>query len=337
MSADHSNDVFHHIRDALHFEIPKFLDETGATAQLPKIMGFQVTKFMILEVIAGLLTLFIFWGLARHIRKGSPARGRFWNFWEAIALFIRDNVVRDAIGEGHHDHEGHHGHGDHGHGDHGHAHGDHGHDDHAHAPAAAKLNPADYGVVRVGHPADKFAPFVLTIFFFILFCNLLGAVPWLGSPTGHLAVTGVLALAVFVRVVLAGSAELGVTGFWKALAPKMDLPPLMAMLIIPMIWGIEVIGLLIKHGVLSVRLFANIMGGHTVVAVLLGFIATVAQLEYTYPQQAWLFGPLYWVVAPASVGGQVFVGLIELFVAFLQAYIFAYLTSIFIGTAVHPH
>ncbi|MCA9095712.1 MAG: F0F1 ATP synthase subunit A, partial [Planctomycetaceae bacterium] len=244
MSAEHNNDVFHHIRDALHFEIPKFLDSTGASPQLPNIMGFQVTKFMVLEVVAGLLTLFIFWGLARHIRKGSPARGKFWNFWEAIALFIRDNVVRDAIGEGHHhDHDG-------DHGDHGHESYHHG--DHAHTPVAAsqKLNSEDFGVTRVGHPADQFAPFVLTVFFFILFCNLLGAIPWLGSPTGHLSVTGILAMSVFVRVVLAGSSELGVVGFWKALAPKMDLPAIMAALIIPMIWGIEVIGLLIKHGVL---------------------------------------------------------------------------------------
>lgn len=331
MSADHSNDVFHHIRDALHFEIPKFLDHSGASPQLPKILGFQITKFMVLEVIAGLLTLFIFWGLARHIRNGSPAKGRFWNFWEAIALFIRNNVVRDAIGEGHHhDHDEHHDHD---------THGGHDHNARTQAPAhfSQKLNPEDFGVVRIGHPADKFAPFVLTVFFFILFCNLLGAIPWLGSPTGHLSVTGILAISVFARVVLAGSSELGFIGFWKALAPKMDLPAVMAVLIIPMIWGIEVIGLMIKHGVLSVRLFANIMGGHTVVAVLLSFIATVAHLEYQFPQQAWLFGPLYWVVAPASIGGQVFVGLIELFVAFLQAYIFAYLTSIFIGTAVHPH
>lgn len=330
MSAGHE-DVFHHIRDSVNFEVPKFIFPSGHTPDLPKILGFQITKFMVLEVVAGLLTLFIFWGLSRHIRKGSPARGKFWNFWEAIALFIRNNVVRDAVGEGHH-HDDDHGHGEHGHETHGHA----GHEHH-HGHAHAGLNPADFGVSRVSHPADKYVPFVLTVFFFVLFCNLLGAVPWLGSPTGHLAVTGMLALAVFLRVVIAGSAELGFGGFWKALAPKMDLPGAMALLIIPMIWGIELIGLLVKHGVLSVRLFANIMGGHTVVAVLLSFIATVANLPAEFPANAWLYDPLYWIVAPASIGGQVFVGLIELFVAFLQAYIFAYLASIFIGVAVHPH
>lgn len=326
MSAGHDEDVFHHIRDSYFFELPGFLG--GPTENLPEYdTWFALTKFMVLEVVAGLLTLFIFWGLARHIRSGSAARGRFWNFWEAIVLFIRDNVVRDAIGEGHH----HDDHGDH----HAHGHSEDGH--HPATPAVQALNPADFGVSRVGHPADQYLPFVLTIFFFILFCNLLGAIPWLGSPTGHLAVTGMLALAVFLRVVYAGSVELGAMGFWKALAPKLELPAAMAVLIVPMIWCIELIGLIVKHGVLSVRLFANIMGGHTVIAVLLGFIAQVARLPFEHPEMAWLYGPLYWVVTPASIGGQVFVGLIELFVAFLQAYIFAYLTSIFIGVAVHPH
>jgi len=94
---------------------------------------------------------------------------------------------------------------------------------------------------------------------------------------------------------------------------------------IPMIWVLEFVGLMIKHGVLAVRLFANIMAGHTVVAVILGFIMDVAN------------SPLYFVVAPASVLGQVGVGLLELFVAFLQAYVFVFLATVFISTAVHPH
>jgi len=324
MSAGHS-DTFHHIRDSRVFELPQFLG--GNTPTLPDILpGHPLTKFMVLELVAMLLTLFIFVGLARHIRKGSPARGRFWNLWEAMALFIRDNVVRSAIGEGHHHeehdgHEEHHGHDAHG-GDH------HGHAGHHHEPQVGALKSTDFGVTRVSHPADKFVPFVLTVFFFILFCNLLGAIPWLGSPTGQISVTGMLALAVFLRVLTAGSAESGVAGFWKTLVPKMDLPGPMGLLIIPMIWLIEVMGLLVKHGVLAVRLFANIMAGHTVIAVLLSFIGLVGAMNNNL-----LFG----LVAPASILGQVFVGMIELFVAFLQAYIFAYLASLFIGVAVHPH
>ena len=82
MAADHSKDVFHHIRDSFHFELPGFLG--GNTPDLPLInLGFyqfQITKFMVLQVVAGLLVLVIFSGLARHIRSGRPARGMFWNF-----------------------------------------------------------------------------------------------------------------------------------------------------------------------------------------------------------------------------------------------------------------
>jgi F-type H+-transporting ATPase subunit a len=118
--------------------------------------------------------------------------------------------------------------------------------------------------------------------------------------------------------------EVGAVGFWK-MVPKMDLPFALAIFLVPLMWVIEFIGLIIKHGVLAVRLFANIMAGHTVIAVILGFIAAVGS------------GPLYYVVAPASVFGQVGIGLLELFVAFLQAYVFVYLATVFISMATHPH
>jgi F-type H+-transporting ATPase subunit a len=105
----------------------------------------------------------------------------------------------------------------------------------------------------------------------------------------------------------------------------MDMPGPMKLLLVPMIWLIELLGLFIKHGVLAVRLFANIMGGHTVIAVILGFIAAAAHTN------------LFALVAPASVLGQVAIGMLELFVAFLQAYIFAFLATLFIAGAVNPH
>ncbi|MFO1022056.1 MAG: F0F1 ATP synthase subunit A [Planctomycetales bacterium] len=310
-----SGDVFHHIRDARNLELPRFIISSGHTADFPTILGLPLTKFMILQVIAGLLTLFIFMGLSWHIRKGNHSKGKFWNFWEAIALFVRDNVVRPAIGTGHH-----HGHDDHGHGGHdhhGHEHGhhhEHGHDQ-AHAPVAA---------VDASHPADKYLPFIWTCFFYVLFCNLLGALPWLGSPTGNLAVTGALAFAVFIMVVISVSRELGAVGFWQRLVPSLDVPNWIKPVLIPLLYVVEVAGLLIKHGVLAMRLFANIMAGHTVIGMILGFIAMAT-------------GALFYVVTPASILGQVGIGLLELFVAFLQAYVFAFLASLFIGTAVHPH
>ncbi|MDB5338876.1 MAG: atpB 1, partial [Planctomycetaceae bacterium] len=167
MAADHSNDVFHHIRDSIQFELPGFLG--GPTAPLPgfDLFGyhFQLTKFMVLQVVAGLLTLVIFRGLAGHIRSGRPARGRFWNFWEMLAVAIRDEVARPAIGTGHH-------HDDISPGD--------GHEDsHAYGsdlqhegfhPDAAihsdnHSHGHSHGIEDTGsHPADKYLPYVWSCF-----------------------------------------------------------------------------------------------------------------------------------------------------------------------------
>lgn len=298
MASGHSNDVFHHVRDSTAFEVPQFL---GGEWHIPQLFGeenFAITKFMILEVVGAVLIFLIFRTLAQKVSNGEPVRGRFWNFWEAIALFIRDEVVRPTIGEGHDHHDEHAAHPDHA------AHGAHS---------------------KSRHPADKYLPFIWSTFFFILICNLLGAIPWMGSPTGHIWVTGVLAVSTLVVVLNAGMAECGVLGFWKSLVPPMDVPVWMGIFMIPMIWVLEFVGLMIKHGVLAVRLFANIMAGHTVVAVILGFIFAVGNSS------------LFYVVTPASVLGQVGVGLLELFVAFLQAYVFVFLATVFISTAVHPH
>lgn len=332
MAADHGNDVFHHIRDAIHFELPGFLG--GHTPDLPVIplgpYNFQITKFMVLQVVAGLLVLLIFSGLARHIRSGQPARGWFWNFWELLAVAIRDDVARPAIGTGHHHDEGHDD-GGHADGHHGDAHFDP-HQDRAkegHPKLADdNLGEHSHGLGSTGtHPADKYLPYVWSCFFYVLFCNLLGALPWLGSATGHLAVTGALALVTMIYVIVSGSQKLGLAGFWKSLVPSMDLPGVMGLILKPMIWIIEFFGLLIKHGVLAVRLFANIMAGHTVIAVILSYIA-IASTDVPY---------LYWLITPASVFGQIGIGMLELFVAFLQAYVFAFLAALFIGAAVHPH
>jgi len=284
---------------------------------------------MVLQVVAGLLVLLIFSGLAKHIRSGRPARGWFWNFWELLAVAIRDDVARPAIGTGHHHDEV----------DHVEAHHDHDpsapHQEHL-TDGYPKLQDDDlaehsHGLGTTGtHPADKYLPFVWSCFFYVLFCNLLGAIPWLGSATGHIAVTGALAVVTMVYVIMSGSEKLGVAGFWKSLVPSMDLPGVMGLILKPMIWVIEFFGLLIKHGVLAVRLFANIMAGHTVIAVILGYIAVSGSATFAYPA-------LFWLITPASVAGQIGIGMLELFVAFLQAYVFAFLAALFIGTAVHPH
>lgn len=347
--AGHSADVFHHVRDATVFELPQFMGGhlplprleflpsptkllLAAQGELPageSVMGLQLTRFMVLQVVAAVLVLLIYRGLARRAQSGEPVRGRWWNFWEMLALFIRDEVVRPTIGTGHHD--------DHGDHDEHAAHGEHGSDEGAGVAAAGSLGDELAGAslaaggsaaaLDVSHPADRYLPFVWSCFFYVLFCNLLGAFPWLGSATGEINVTAALALTTVGAVIIYGSGELGFFGFWKALAPTMDLPGPLKIFLVPMIWVIELVGFVIKHGVLAVRLFANIMAGHTVIAVILGFIALAGVVDTN----------LFYFVMPASIAGQVFIGLLELFVAFLQAYVFAFLASLFISAAVHPH
>lgn len=175
---------------------------------------------------------------------------------------------------------------------------------------------------------DRFLPFLLTMFFFILACNLFGLLPWAGSPTGALAVTGTLALIALCTVLGAGMSRLGVLGYWKAMVPHADLPLILAIFLKPMIFGIEVLGILIKHAVLAIRLLANMLGGHLVLAVIVAFVA-VSFSGYTSP--TWM------AVSLTSIAGAVALSLMELFFAFLQAFIFTFLSALFIGMAVHPH
>jgi F-type H+-transporting ATPase subunit a len=106
----------------------------------------------------------------------------------------------------------------------------------------------------------------------------------------------------------------------------MDLSPALKVVLVPMIFLIEIFGLLVKHGVLAVRLLANMMGGHVVLAVIMAFIGASATAL------------LIWIpVTFFSVLGATALTMLELFVAFLQAYIFTFLSALFIGMAVHPH
>ena len=304
MSSDSHTDHFHHVRDAEGFDLPGGLaDDHGhglLDVTLPSIGDFQITKFMVLQVVAAAMVFIIFRGLAKRIQSGQPATGRFWNFWEAIALFIRDEVVRPTIGDHHHDHD-----------DHGDEHHDHSHTPHS------------------GHPADQYLPFIWGCFFYILICNLLGAIPWLGSATGNLNVTGALAICAFAASVIYGFRAMGPAGFFGNMMPDTGVPGAFGSVLTLGIFAIEVFGFFIKHGVLAIRLFANIMGGHTVLAVILGFIAMAAHNGV---------GTGLWsLITFGSVVGQVFIGCLELFVAFLQAYVFAFLATIFIAGAVHEH
>jgi F-type H+-transporting ATPase subunit a len=175
--------------------------------------------------------------------------------------------------------------------------------------------------------APKHTPFLWTIFFFVLTANLLGMVPWLGSSTGAFATTAALASIVLLRVIATGMGKFGVVGFWGTLCPHMDLEWYMAIVLKPMIWLIELVGLFMKHIILAIRLLANMFGGHVVLVVIMGFIVAPGTIDSL----------IWYGIMPASLMGSVAVGCLEIFVAFLQAYIFTFLSALFIGTAAHPH
>ena len=124
-----------------------------------------------------------------------------------------------------------------------------------------------------------------------------------------------------------GAQAMSVKGFFGNLIPETGVPGIAGLALGGMMFVIELLGFFIKHGVLAVRLFANIMGGHTVLGVILGFIAIAAAQSNV----------IYGMVASGSVLGQVFIGCLELFVAFLQAYVFSFLATIFIAGAIHKH
>jgi F-type H+-transporting ATPase subunit a len=176
------------------------------------------------------------------------------------------------------------------------------------------------------HDADKHVPFLWTLFLFILFCNLLGMVPFLGSPTASIYVTGGLAVVAFLVIHGAAIAKMGLGHYVKSQWPHMDVPFGIGYVLKPMIFVIEMVGNVIKAGVLAVRLFANMFAGHTVLAVILLFILIYQNVG---------FG-LWASITVGSVLGVVALSLLELFVAFLQAYIFTFLTALFMGMALHP-
>lgn len=177
--------------------------------------------------------------------------------------------------------------------------------------------------------AAPYIPYLWTLFFFVLFCNLAGMVPWMGSPTGAIVVTLVLTLLTLTLVLAAGIRRHGVIGFWTGMTPTIEgkVGPInLAAVLSPPLFVLEVISFFVKHCTLCVRLMANMFGGHMMLAVFVAFI----------PMAAWSI--YVWIpVTVMSFLASVAVSFLELLVAFLQAYIFAFLTSIYIGMAIHQH
>ncbi len=183
------------------------------------------------------------------------------------------------------------------------------------------------------HDGDKYVPLLWTMFMFILICNLCGLVPWVGSPTASFSVTTALAFVTFATGILGGVRKFGPLGFFANQIPSMSLAWPMAIVIKPMLLCIELLGLCIKHLVLGIRLLANMVAGHLVLLGVMGlaFGATAAAQFYGAP--AWQWG----LTAVISIAASALFSCLELFVAFLQAYIFTFLSALFIGASIHHH
>jgi F-type H+-transporting ATPase subunit a len=142
-------------------------------------------------------------------------------------------------------------------------------------------------------------------------------------------------MVTFVTVVVSGMMKFGVIGFFLNQIPSMDLPLPLAMILKPMIFAIEILGLMIKHLVLSIRLLANMVAGHLVILGIMGLaFGAQAAMNFSAPDvPAWQ----WWLTATIAVVGSTLFNVLELFVAFLQAYIFTFLSALFIGASVHKH
>ena len=171
----------------------------------------------------------------------------------------------------------------------------------------------------IGPKYEKYMPYLLTLFFFILVNNLLGLLPGGANVTGNIAVTFTLAIITFIIVQFSGNKN-----YWMHLVRPPGVPPLLLIIMIP----VEIVGVFMKPFSLMVRLFANITAGHIIILSLLGLIFIAGNMGGMMTG----FG-----VSPVVAVFTIFMNGIELLVAFLQAFIFTLLTAMYIGSAVEEH
>jgi len=167
---------------------------------------------------------------------------------------------------------------------------------------------------NIGAEGKKWASFVMTTFFFILFANLLGMLPfpdYVKAPTSNINFTIAMASVIFITTIYINIKNNGISGFIMKFIPK-GIPGWITVLVFP----IEVISWLARPFSLAIRLFANMMAGHALIFVLLGLVMVI---------------PIY--VKPLALAGAVMMNCFELFICFIQAFIFAMLTSIYIKDA----
>jgi F-type H+-transporting ATPase subunit a len=172
---------------------------------------------------------------------------------------------------------------------------------------------ADMIDTNVGHGGREFLPFVFTLFMFILFANFLGMIPYSYTVTSQIVVTFALAAVVFIGVTIIGIVRHGFH-FLRLFVPQ-GVPAVLLLLLVP----IELLSYFIRPFTLAIRLFANMLAGHTMLAIFAGFAASIG-----------LFGIL-------PLGIDILLVALEVLVAALQAYVFAILTCLYLSDAIHLH
>lgn len=166
----------------------------------------------------------------------------------------------------------------------------------------------------IGKGYEKFLPYLLTVFFFILTGNFIGLVPYTATFPSNISVTATLATISFIVIQAGGIMKNGPVGYFKGLIPH-GVPTWL----LPIMFVVEILGLFTKPFALAIRLFANMTAGHIVILALIGLIFILKTA----------------FVAPVSIAFALFIYLLEILVALIQAYIFTMLSSLFIGMAVH--
>jgi F-type H+-transporting ATPase subunit a len=172
---------------------------------------------------------------------------------------------------------------------------------------------ADMVETNAGHGSEPYFPFVFTLFMFVLFANFLGLIPYSFTVTSHIIVTFALAATVFIGVTIIGVAKHGVH-FLRLFVPE-GVPVILLFLLVP----IELLSYFIRPFTLAIRLFANMLAGHTMLAIFGGFAASVGFLA----------------IFPVAL--DVAILALEVLVAALQAYVFAILTCLYLRDALHLH
>lgn len=252
--------ILHHVMDGNYLDFEPF-----GKIYLPhlQLLGLDVsiTRHVVFLWIVAALLILTFVIATKSYKKTLIPHG-FTNFIETIVMFVRDEIVKPAIGHGY----------------------------------------------------EKFLPYLLTAFFFILYSNFLGLIPYTATVTSNITVTATLAGFTFITTQIGGIIHHGLIGYFKGL-----IPPGMPVALLPLIVLVEIVGLFTKPFALCIRLFANMTAGHVVILSLIGLIFIMKTIYF----------------APISVGFALFIYLLELLVALIQAYIFTMLSSLFIGMAVH--